>query len=107
MATESRRLSVSLSLHALASLEEIWDWNAKTYGADHADRYIEFLRAQTQNLATTYALGRPVPTRATIVTSTFAVGAERDMGMSRYMRLWVIRYVFSTTSTPRRTGRTP
>lgn len=63
MAAEARRLSVSLSLRALASLEEIWEWNGRTYGADHADRYIEFLRTQTQNLATTYALGRPVPTR--------------------------------------------
>ena len=63
MAAEPRKLSVSLSNRALASLEEIWEWNAKTYSVEHADRYIEFLRTQTQDLATTYAVGRPVPTR--------------------------------------------
>jgi plasmid stabilization system protein ParE len=63
MAAEPRRLSVALSVRALASLEDIWEWNAKTYGTGHADRYVEFLLTQTQNLAGTYAAGRPVPTR--------------------------------------------
>jgi plasmid stabilization system protein ParE len=63
MVAESRRMRVSLSSAAIADLGEIWDWNAGTYGPDHAHRYIAFLRAETAKLATFYFAGKPVPTR--------------------------------------------
>jgi plasmid stabilization system protein ParE len=64
MAAESRRLTVSLSPVALAKLDEIGDWNARTYGPDHAYRYVTFLRAETAKLATLYFAGKPVPSRS-------------------------------------------
>jgi plasmid stabilization system protein ParE len=47
---------------ALANLDEIGDWNARTYGPDHAHRYVAFLRTETAKLATLYFVGKPVPT---------------------------------------------
>jgi len=63
MAARSLRLIVSLSPAALASLDEIRDWNARTYGVEHAHRYIEFLRSETAKLGDIYFAGKPVPTR--------------------------------------------
>jgi plasmid stabilization system protein ParE len=63
MVAKTRRMRVSFSPAALASLDEIWDWNARTYGPAHAHRYITFLRAATAKLATLYFVGKPVPTR--------------------------------------------
>jgi plasmid stabilization system protein ParE len=63
MAGESRRLTVSLSSVALAKLDEIGDWNARAYGADHAHSYMAFLRAETAKLTALYFAGKPVPTR--------------------------------------------
>jgi len=54
---------VWLSPAALASLEEIWDWNARTYGPEQAHRYITFLRVETAKLATLYFAGKSVPSR--------------------------------------------
>jgi plasmid stabilization system protein ParE len=63
MAAKSRRLRISLSPVALAKLDEIGDWNARSYGPDHAHRYIAFLRTETAKLSTLYFAGNPVPTR--------------------------------------------
>jgi plasmid stabilization system protein ParE len=54
---------VSLSPAALADLDEIGDWNARTYGPKHAHRYVAFLRDETAKLATLSFAGKPVPTR--------------------------------------------
>lgn len=62
MAGESRNLTVSLSPAALQSLDEIWGWNARRYGAAHADKYSAFLLEKTNQLSTTYFLGKAVPT---------------------------------------------
>jgi plasmid stabilization system protein ParE len=56
-------MTVSLSPAAIASLDEIGDWNARTYGPDHAHSYVAFLRTETAKLATLYFAGKPVPTR--------------------------------------------
>jgi plasmid stabilization system protein ParE len=61
MAGESRKLTVSLSSAALLALDEIWNWNAGHYGVEHADRYITFLLAETNKLATAYFTGKIVP----------------------------------------------
>jgi plasmid stabilization system protein ParE len=62
MAGEPRNLKVSLSPATLKSLGEIWDWNARQYGAAHADGYSAFLLEETGRLGTAYIRGRPVPT---------------------------------------------
>ena len=62
MAGESRNLTVLLSSAALLDLDEIWDWNVKRYGADHANRYVAFLLAETkQSCSTNFFAGNPVP----------------------------------------------
>jgi plasmid stabilization system protein ParE len=61
MAGETRILSVSISPAARRSLDEIWEWNASTYGDEHADRYIAFLLDETAKLATDYFRGKPIP----------------------------------------------
>src|SRR5580658_1241023 len=63
MVAKSRRMTVSLSPAAIASLDEIGDWNARTYGTDHAHRYITFLRTETAKLAVLYFAGKPVRAR--------------------------------------------
>jgi plasmid stabilization system protein ParE len=63
MAAKSRGLTVSLSPSALASLNQIWDWNAQIHGADHANRYLTFLRTETAKLSHLHFAGKRVPTR--------------------------------------------
>jgi plasmid stabilization system protein ParE len=63
MAAQSRRMTVSLSPVALAKLDEIGDWNARTFSPDHAHRYVTFLKTETAKLSTLYFAGKPVPTR--------------------------------------------
>ncbi|HEY1685694.1 MAG TPA: type II toxin-antitoxin system RelE/ParE family toxin [Tepidisphaeraceae bacterium] len=63
MARQPRKLTVSLSAAALASLDEIWDWNAQKYNADHADRYVAFLLSAVNKLSDEFFAGKPVPTR--------------------------------------------
>jgi len=60
MAGSPRKLTVILSKAALASLDQIWLWNAKKYGRDHAQRYIDFLEAETSKHSTEYLTGRQV-----------------------------------------------
>lgn len=48
---------------AIANLEVIWDWNAGQFGADHADRYVAFLKIQSDKLTVQVSPGRSVPTR--------------------------------------------
>ena len=63
LARKPHKLTVSYSPKAQASLDEIWDWNARHYGRDHAQRYIEFLQVETDKLVSAYLRGRRVPTR--------------------------------------------
>jgi plasmid stabilization system protein ParE len=57
---------VEYTPEALSDLDVIWDWNAQKYGNVRADAYIEFLRRETDHLATEYAYGRTVPTVSTL-----------------------------------------
>src|SRR5258708_31946264 len=60
MARETRNLNVSYSPAARHALAGIWTWNAQQYGV-HADRYVAFLRAETDKLANSYYRGKAVP----------------------------------------------
>jgi len=51
---------VEYSPSSLADLDEIWDWNAKQYGTDHANAYLEHLRAETRKLARSGIPGRSI-----------------------------------------------
>jgi plasmid stabilization system protein ParE len=63
MAEESRELTVEFTVDAWETLEEIWRWNARKWGFDHAAAYVQFLRDEAQKLSTEYPLGRVVRTR--------------------------------------------
>ena len=60
MARKPPKLKVQFSPRARNSLYEIWEWNASTYDADHADAYIAFLEESTNELATEYLTGNVV-----------------------------------------------
>lgn len=62
MASQTPKLTVVISDDARRTLDHIWSWNATHYDSDHAFRYISFLIDETEQLATTYLSGRPVPT---------------------------------------------
>lgn len=61
MAGKEQRLKLSYSDFAEKRLSAIWSRNADDYGAPHADRYVAFLRAETEKLAQDHSLSRPVP----------------------------------------------
>lgn len=48
---------------ALSELDQIFDWNTRTYGSAHAYSYIEFLTDRIHRLASKSDFGRPVPNR--------------------------------------------
>ena len=63
MARNPPKLKVDIVPLALNALDEIWDWNARQYNADHADKYVFFLEKETSKLATAYLTGKIVLVR--------------------------------------------
>ena len=47
----AKALPVIYAAAALKELDEIWDWNEKTYSRDHAAKYISFLEQHIDSLA--------------------------------------------------------
>ncbi len=47
---EAKPLSAIYAAAALRELDEIWDWNEKTYGRERAVRYFDFLDEQVTAL---------------------------------------------------------
>jgi plasmid stabilization system protein ParE len=62
MASKPRKL-ISYTSRSNQSLDEIWEWNAKTYDRDHARDYIEYIRSEIDKLSTRWHLGQTVETR--------------------------------------------
>jgi plasmid stabilization system protein ParE len=54
---------VIYAVAALQELDEIWDWNEKTYGRERAVRYFDFLDQHVMELSVDPLKGRPVPGR--------------------------------------------
>lgn len=48
-----------LSPLALADISDIWDYSYSHWGADHADAYVLAIHAACEELAQTWAKGRP------------------------------------------------
>jgi plasmid stabilization system protein ParE len=57
------RLPVIYADDALDEIDQIADWNEKTYNRAHARDYIRFLERHIEALAKDFAKGRPVSTR--------------------------------------------
>ncbi len=56
-------LSVIYSRTALRELDKIWEYNVRAYGStDHANQYVDFLRANIRALSTGYEDCRKVET---------------------------------------------
>ncbi len=53
-------MKVVFAAKARVQLDEIWDYNARTYGAGHAGEYIEFLLSGIEELAKEGTDGRTV-----------------------------------------------
>jgi plasmid stabilization system protein ParE len=66
MVAGSPGLTVTLTPEALAALDRIWEWNARTYSDEHADRYIAFVRKETAKLSRLHFAGKPVSTRPSL-----------------------------------------
>jgi toxin ParE1/3/4 len=49
-----------LSRQAAADLDEIWDYTAKTWGREQANRYVEGLRQSMRNVAGDPSRGRSI-----------------------------------------------
>jgi plasmid stabilization system protein ParE len=61
MSAKSRSaLPVVYAPLALQDLDEVWDWNEKTYGPDHAMRYVDFLERHIDALGENHSRGRGV-----------------------------------------------
>jgi plasmid stabilization system protein ParE len=56
----AKALPVVYAAAALKELDEIWDWNEKTYSRDHAAKYISFLEQHIDSLGTRHQKGRVV-----------------------------------------------
>jgi len=64
MSAERRSaLPVKYAPLALQGLDVVWDWNEKTYGSDHAARYVDFLRRHIDALGESHPRGRVVESR--------------------------------------------
>ena len=74
MARSTPRLTVLVSPRAIRDLDEIWEDNQARYTATHADKYLDFLEAETDQLATEYSLGKPVPDQPDYRCRTFRKG---------------------------------
>ena len=61
MERQSRQLTVVYSPPASFDLADIWEWNAKQYGKEHADRYVAVLKAGTEKLCRSRNVGQRVP----------------------------------------------
>ncbi len=56
-------LPVALAPPVERDLDEIWDWNKKTYGIHHARRYVDMLQLQIDAIGNTYIHGKIVESR--------------------------------------------
>jgi plasmid stabilization system protein ParE len=63
MASEPGKLVVRITSVAWLDLDSIWEWNARAYGNEHADSYIEFLITSVEKLGPSPDLGKEVLVR--------------------------------------------
>ncbi len=61
MSEASTFLPIEFVSAARLELEEIWQWNERRYGAEHASRYFRFLRSQIDVLSTDHDRGKELP----------------------------------------------
>jgi plasmid stabilization system protein ParE len=54
---------VVVSPQARADLDDIWRWNAKDKGVDHADSYLAYLSEQISSLDKKHASGKKIDSR--------------------------------------------
>ena len=65
MATRTPALAIIYAASALKELDKIWDYNADLYAsAEHATKYVDFLKTRINTLATDHARGKEVETNA-------------------------------------------
>ena len=54
---KAKTLAVVYAADALKELDAIWDWNEKTYGREHAAKYVGFLDLLIETLSTDHHKG--------------------------------------------------
>ena len=58
MASNPPQLTVVYARSVRRELGEIWDWNAKEYGAVHATSYLRYIEQCVSELSTKYIDGK-------------------------------------------------
>ena len=100
MARKPPRLIVYLTPRASQDLQEIWDYTAATFSADHADRYLAFLEEETAELTVRHTRGKNVPNRPGLLYATFKI-RPRAAGYIAFFEIVgetieVLRYVHTS-----------
>jgi len=80
MARKPPRLAIDVAPAAGRDLHSIWEYNAKTYGPDHSDRYLDYLARSTSRLATDYVSGRWLPGREQDLLQYTTISRRRGYG---------------------------
>ena len=61
MSAELPFLPIEFTKAARRELDEIWVWNERRYGAEHAGQYFRFLRSEIDLLSTDHYRGKAIP----------------------------------------------
>jgi plasmid stabilization system protein ParE len=61
MSEASAFLPIEFAKAARLELDEIWLWNKRRYGEEHAGRYFRFLRSEIDALSTDHFRGKAIP----------------------------------------------
>jgi plasmid stabilization system protein ParE len=61
MSEAASPLSIKFTWNARLELDEIWEWNERRYGREHASRYFQFLRSQIDVLSSDHQRGKVLP----------------------------------------------
>jgi len=56
----NNRLAIAYARATRSEFDQIWEYNERKYGCEHAAAYIEYLQDGIESLATKYADGRKV-----------------------------------------------
>jgi plasmid stabilization system protein ParE len=104
-------LIVTITYEANQALKEIWAWNARAHGEEHAEEYVQFLLAETEKLADHPELGRVVDSRPKYraLSTRWKTGGHGHIAVYRVEppHVKLMDYVHTAQDVERHIGRLP